>query len=187
MAMSAITEPERCKARVRVALLVPINCWLVYHLAAIVIAPASVPPSSLLEQSTWLGVQPYVQTLFLNHGYHYFAPEPGPSTLLAYVARREDGTEVNGRIPNFDIKPRLLYHRHFMLTEFYGFVPSELEEAWTKSYARHICRKYHAAEVSLSRLRHYIPSMPEVVEGATLDDPERYEEQPLGTFRCDEF
>ena len=94
-----------------------VNVWLVVHLSAIIIAPASVSPSSDLTRSIWSLFRPYLQVLYLNHGYHYFAPEPSESTLLAFVAERPDGTVVRGRIPNFDIAPRLLYHRHFMLTE----------------------------------------------------------------------
>ena len=84
---------------------------------AIIIAPAAVSPSSDLVQAGWDLFQPYLQILYLNHGYHFFAPEPGDSTLLAFQAERADGTVVSGRIPNRGIVPRLLYHRHFMLTE----------------------------------------------------------------------
>ena len=79
-----------------------VNLWLVFHLTAIVIAPASVGPSSELVDSGWELVRPYLQFLYLNHGYHFFAPEPAESTLLAFVAEREDGTVVRGRIPDFD-------------------------------------------------------------------------------------
>ena len=65
-----------------------ISFWLVYHVSAIVIAPASVSPASSLVQSVWLVFQPYLQLLYLNNGYHFFAPEPAESTLLAYKAER---------------------------------------------------------------------------------------------------
>ena len=65
-----------------------VNLWLVFHLTAIVIAPASVSPSSELVDSAWELVGPYLQFLYLNHGHHFFAPEPGESTLLAFVAHR---------------------------------------------------------------------------------------------------
>ena len=100
-----------------------VNLWLVFHILAIIIAPASVDPSSDLVRSAWTLFQPYLQVLYLNHGYHYFAPEPSESTLLSFVAERDDGSVVNGRIPNFGIKPRLLYHRHFMLTEHMNIAP----------------------------------------------------------------
>ena len=82
-----------------------VNLWLVFHLAAIIIAPASVSPSSDLVHSGWEVVRPYLQFLYLNHGYHFFAPEPGESTLLAFVAHRQDGTVVRGRIPTRSTGP----------------------------------------------------------------------------------
>ena len=53
-----------------------LNTWLVFHVAAIIVAPAAVSPSSELMQSIWGVFQPYLQVLYLNHGYHFFAPEP---------------------------------------------------------------------------------------------------------------
>ena len=69
-----------------------LNLWLVFHISAIIIAPASVSPSSELVASGWRLFRPYLQFLYLNHGHHFFAPEPAESTLLAYVAvsRRRD-------------------------------------------------------------------------------------------------
>jgi hypothetical protein len=163
------------------------NLWLVFHIAAVIIAPASVPPSSDLVRSAWTLFQPYLQALYLNHGYHFFAPEPGESTLLAFEAELSDGTVVLGRIPNFAIQPRLLYHRHFMLTEHMAMAPPALQELWYSSYARHLGHKYGAARVGLTRLTHRLPSPEMVRAGTGLDDPRSYVEQPLGVFRCDGF
>ena len=164
-----------------------VNLWLVFHVSAIIIAPASVSPSSDLARDAWDVARPYLQLLYLNHGYHYFAPEPSESTLLAFVAERDDGTIVRGRIPNRGIVPRLLYHRHFMLTEHMILAPPELQQRWYDSYAQHIGHKYGATRVSLTRQSHYLPTMEMVRQGMRLDDPNSYEEQPLGVFRCDKF
>jgi hypothetical protein len=161
-----------------------INLWLVFHLAAIAIAPAAVAPSSGLIQSAWGFFQPYLQLLYLNNGYHFFAPEPAESTLLAFKATRADGTVVEGRIPNRQIVPRLLYHRHFMLTEHMKDAPEELQQAWVGSYAEHICRKYSAARVTLTGQIHNLPTMEMVRNGVRLDDPTSYEDEPLGEFEC---
>ena len=161
-----------------------INIWLVYHLSAIVIAPAAVAPSSALIESAWAFFQPYLQLLYLNNGYHFFAPEPGESTLLAFKATRADGTIVEGRIPNRTIVPRLLYHRHFMLTEHMKDAPEELRQAWLGSYAEHLCRKYGAVRVSLTGQIHNLPTMEMVRNGVRLDDPSSYEDEPLGEFEC---
>src|SRR5207249_6274680 len=121
-----------------------INLWLVFHLSAIIIAPASVSPASDLVLSAWDVVRPYLQILYLNHGYHYFAPEPSASTLLAFVAERDDGAVLRGRIPNRRIAPRLLYHRHFMLTEQMNLATPEIQDQWHASYAQHLGHVYGA-------------------------------------------
>lgn len=101
-----------------------ITCWLLFHLFAIFIAPASVAPASDLARAGWTVCRPYLQTLYLNHGYHFFAPDPGESTLLAYTVETADGRVIEDVIPHRRIHPRLLYHRHFMLTESLAFIAS---------------------------------------------------------------
>ncbi len=123
---------------------------LVFHLSAMVVAPASVGPLLDLLGSAWDFFQPYLQ---------FPLPQPRPP-LLRPRARREHAPGLRGpsrgrhghragRIPNFKIRPRLLYHRHFMLTEHMNQAPDELREAWYRSYALHIGRKYGASKVSL--------------------------------------
>jgi hypothetical protein len=163
-----------------------ISSWLIFHLGSITIAGASVSPSSDLVQSAWSVVRPYLQVLYLNHGYHFFAPEPSESTLLSYVAERDDGTVISGRIPNRSIEPRLLYHRHFMLTEQMTDDP-ELQEKWHQSYALHLAHQFKASRVSLTKQIHYLPTMEMARHGVRLDDSGSYEEQPLGVFRCGDF
>jgi hypothetical protein len=163
---------------------VAVNCWLVFHVAAIVIAPAAVSPSSDIIQAGWDVCQPYLQLLDLNHGYHFFAPEPDDSTLLAFEAERADGSVVSGRIPNRDIVPRLLYHRHFMLTEQMKDAPAELKDEWVGSYAEHLCRKFGAVRVKLTGQIHHLASMEAVRTGTRLDDPSSFENEDLGVFEC---
>jgi hypothetical protein len=166
-----------------------LNGWLVFHITAMIVAPATVGPTSDLLGSTWLIFQPYLQPLYLNHGHSFFAPEPGESSLLTFVAMKEDGTVIaKGRYPSKeDNKPRLLYHRYFMLTEHMSNrATDENRQLWHRSYALHLGRKYGAAKVSLSRIAHLLPSMEMGRNGVKLDDPASYEEQPLGIFRCDE-
>ena len=164
-----------------------VSVWLVFHLAAIIIAPASVGPSSELVRSAWGVFQPYLQFLYLNHGYHFFAPEPAESTLLAFVAERDDGTVVRGRIPDRTIRPRLLYHRYFMLTEHMTRRRRSSRSSGMSRTPKHIGHKYGATRVSLTQQTHNLPTMEMVRNGGRLDDPASYEEQPLGVFRCDAF
>jgi hypothetical protein len=161
------------------------SAWLVLHLGAIIIAPAAVGPSSELIQSAWDLFQPYIQVLYLNHGYHFFAPEPGESTLLSYEAERPDGTVVRGRLPDRATSPRLLYHRYFMLTEHMKDASEELTALWHRSYADQIGRETGASVVRLTKQTHLLSGMERIREGGTLDDPESYEDEPLGEFPCE--
>lgn len=161
-----------------------ISLWLVFHLGAIIIAPTAVGPSSELVKAAWGFFGPYIELLYLNHGYHFFAPEPEESTLVAYEAERPDGTIIRGRIPDRDITPRLLYHRYFMLTEHMRDAPEELQGLWHRSYADQIGRQYGASRVSLIRQTHMLPTRERIMQGGRLNDPESYEEQPLGDFSC---
>ena len=139
-----------------------VSVWLVFHIAAIIISPAAVGPSSETIREAWGWFQPYVEFMYLDHGYHFFAPEPAESTLLAYVAHRPDGTEVRGRIPDRTTSPRLLYHRYFMLTEHMKDAPDEVKDLWYASYANHIGWKHGASEVTLIQQTHNLPTMERV-------------------------
>jgi hypothetical protein len=161
-----------------------VNAWLVFHVTAIIIAPSAVAPSSELVQAGWGVFAPYLQLLYLNNGYHFFAPEPGESTLLAFEAERPDGSVIRGQIPSTRMKPRLLYHRHFMLTEHMRDAPEVLQKEWVGSYAEHICRKYGAVRVHLTGQIHNLATPQMIRNGVRLDDPESYENEDLGVFEC---
>ncbi len=166
-----------------------IGCLLALHCLAILVGPWSVPPSSLLSRDVYGLFEPYVEATFLNHGYHFFAPDPGPSHLVRYEVVRKDGSEVKGYFPDRDQNwPRLMYHRHFMMTEHLnGFLESgdrELADKHSASYANHLNRVHRGKEVRLFLVRHQLPSPEEVVKGMKLDDPSLYREKPLGTFQA---
>jgi hypothetical protein len=165
------------------------STWVVLHFTAIVVAAASAGPTySGLVGGVWTVFRPYLQIFYLNHGYQFFAPEPAPSTLLDYEVEAADGTVVaRGRVPNQSLWPRLLYQRYLLLTEHIAVAPPDLQRHWYISYARHLCRRYGAAKVRLTRLTHVPPNMEMVRNGTRLDDPETYEEASLGTFACGEF
>jgi hypothetical protein len=168
-----------------------LSLWLVYHLAGIVIAPASVPPSSDLARSSWVLVGPYLKFMFLNHGFHFFAPDPGSATIVRYTVELPSGESVSGQIPDKQHhRPRLLYHRHFMLTEFLpaaeGFGP-DLTPLHIRAMARQLCREHGGTAVSLSRVEHRLATMEWRRAGMSLQDPALYEEQPLGRFVLDDL
>jgi hypothetical protein len=67
--------------------------------------------------------------MFLDHGYFFFAPNPGPSHLVHYKVEFADGREpLEGTFPSkSEHQPRLFYHRHFMLAEALqdAYIPPE--------------------------------------------------------------
>lgn len=162
-----------------------LNVWIVFHIFSMMITPATIGPTSQTSFAAWRVVSPYPQSLFLAHGFHYFAPEPGSSTLLSYEATQADGTIVRGTLPNRDIFPRLLYHRNFMVTEYLGGVEPDHRDLMVQTFANHIRDRHQAEEVSLVMVRHDLPTMSRVRVGGSAMEPDLYEEEFLGTFRWD--
>lgn len=113
---------------------VAISVLLVLHLLAVFIAPFSFASrvgsaSSPFADGLMVVFRPYADALFLNHGYFFFAPNPGETHLVRYRLEFDDNREpVEGTFPNLQEQwPRLLYHRHFMMSESLhsSFVPAQ--------------------------------------------------------------
>jgi hypothetical protein len=159
-----------------------ISIVLLGHLTAVVAAPMAVAPQSQLAGEVWDWCRKYLDAAYLNHGYHFFGPDPGPSHLVRYVIEKPDGTTVEGEFPNRDEHwPRLLYHRHFMLSERLAAGPDNDPwiRAYAQSYARHLYKLHDAEQVTLYLRRHLIPYPDQVLGGMKLDDPNLYEEREL--------
>ncbi len=159
-----------------------LNVFLLLHVTAIVSAPLTVGPSSPTSRRVWDLFSPYLQAMYLNHGFHYFAPEPGSSNLVSWTVTREDGSSISGRFPNFAIFPRLMYHRHFMLSEVLGNSSPDLQPEIVRGFARNLLREHNGVSVSLSSIRHELSSMPRIRAGGQLTDADLYTEQPWGSF-----
>lgn len=155
---------------------------LAFHLTAMLICPLATPPSSRLFGSIWAKMQWYTEPLYMNHGYRFFAPDPGPSHLVRYEIELPNGETLEEEMPNLDRHwPRLLYHRHFMLTERVGNAPLESPamQALIRSYAQHLFALHHAKRVKLYLKRHMIPFPEQVAEGMKLNDASLYQEELL--------
>jgi len=163
-----------------------LTLFLLVHVSAVCVPPISVEPASLLSSYLWTGLQPYIEATFLDHGYRFFAPEPGPSHLIRYDLQLPDGSHREGIFPNLAEEwPRLLYHRHFMLSEFVnslGSYRSDAELPYAKSYAQHLLHKHGAEQVTLYLRRHAIPTPEQILDGMQLDDLRLLQERSLGTF-----
>jgi hypothetical protein len=155
------------------------------HVAAVFLAPMSfaVRPGSPAVDPLAALFRPYIQAMFLNHGYAFFAPDPGPNHLVEYTLKFDNGRQPEtGRFPDIhEHYPRLLYHRHFMLSEslnnYYAperapRLPAEMDAeersselarwrasrdnyvALRDSLARHVAFANHAESAEIHRIRH---------------------------------
>lgn len=163
---------------------------LVMHLAAVAIPPFTFATRSGYETSPLanLGmtiVQPYANALFLNHGYFFFAPSPGPSHLVEYDVEFKTGEKKTFRFPDrHSQQPRLFYHRHFMLAEWLhtnypaanipDWVPEEEQRFQQASYQRivdsfqqHLLQLHEAKRITLRRLEHKLVAPEEYLQGQT--------------------
>jgi hypothetical protein len=180
--LTASAGPPRPAVRAIVSVLV------ILHVAAVFIGPWAMTPSSQLAVTVARTFQPYIDILSLGNGYRFFAPEPGPSHLVRYEVTLNDGTLKQGVFPDrSQHKPRLLYHRYFMLSEFVNTLAGEeldnpRAKAYANGYARHLAHQYDAKTVKLFLRRHYVPRPGEVQKGMQLTDKALYEERPLVTY-----
>ena len=156
---------------------------------------------------------PYVEFLFLNHGYFFFAPNPGPAHLLECEISLPDSTEnsASTRILTLPDRseqfPRLYYHRHFMLSEFYNNMfalpisemppeiadDEQLASSWRysrdayddirSSIRNHILFRFpDATRVNLRRVEHNLPTVYDFhVDGIQLQDSRLYVVLPEST------
>ena len=112
-----------------------VSGWLALHLAAVFIPPMHAATqvadggSSPATGTLYNALRWYFGPLYLDHGYAFFAPNPGPSHLVRYrVEFDDDRPAIEATFPDLKVhRPRLLYHRHFMLSEALNssFIPPE--------------------------------------------------------------
>ena len=112
----------------------------------------------------------YLNLVYMNHGYEFFAPDPGGTHLISYRVAKQDGTTVEGRFPDLKAQwPRLLYHRHMMLAE----QTQMMGRASGQSYADHLAT-LHGGPSRIDWMIHELLSPQKVKEGRPLDDRSTY-------------
>jgi len=134
-------------------------------------------------------VRGYSQFAYLDHGYAFFAPDPGPSHFFEALMTSKTAPPEELRFPDLaEQQPRLLYHRHFMLAEFLNDVyhppggpPKEISEnaiasvQWMRgrnryeavrdSILNHLRQEHPGKDVAIRRVEHRQPGLPEFNEG----------------------
>lgn len=171
----AATSQPRPKPRkpgqMHIAFKLIISVLVIWHVTAVFLAPMSIPPSSPLvtEIAQTAPIQWYLDLLYINHGYDFFAPDPSNGHLIRYQLFDSGGKVIEeGEFPNKQANwPRLLYHRYFMLADQcqVGDETEAKENAWRdeflKAYARQLLREHPAAAAArVTRVVHY-PLRPE--------------------------
>ncbi len=177
---------------------------IIFHLLAVFLPPLAFQANGPFGGSPSVGtllrpVEGYGEFLYLNRGYAFFAPDPGPSHLIQVAVTDPSGQVVESMYPDLDNQwPRLKYHRHFMLAEFLTDIyqppgpPPELAaedpavaDEWTRLRARyehvrqsivdHLKHVNDGKDVAIRRIEHLIPSFIQYVEEPiALDDPRLY-------------
>jgi hypothetical protein len=170
--------PWRQSIRILVSLL------LIGHITAVFMPPFAFQTSPIrglgspLAETAMSVLAPYIDAVYLNHGYAFFAPDPGPSHLLRARLEYTDGRPPRVvTLPDRQTHwPRLMYHRHFMLSEHLNasFAPPALPaeiaeddaqvadwqfvrsmyEARRAAIAAHLLHRYDAERVTIERLEH---------------------------------
>jgi hypothetical protein len=166
-----------------------VSLLVAWHVAAVFLAPLSIPPSSsLVRDVAQYYMQWYLDALYINHGYHFFAPEPGAGHLIRYqVLDDRGGTIAQGEFPSKqDNWPRLLYHRYFMLADQCQVdAPTEAEanqwrDTYLKAYARELLRQHDgAATVRVQRVVHFPLRASDAIQINDDQSLQQYREEPL--------
>ena len=166
---------------------------IVTYLATVIVPPlAGPPPASDLARTVMGPLLPLVHAFALDHGYRFFAPNPGPGHSIRWHVSLPDGSTASGSIPDRDGDwPRLLYHRRFMVAEKIADaippadLPEEIHrearETWeplVRGVARHVLDVTSGTAVRLEMVEHYLPDPGEVVRGEQGADIVT----PLGTY-----
>lgn len=74
----------------RPARLAAVSVLVLLHFGGILTAVTSAPPGTWVANALWSRFYcPYLQFFYLNNAYHFYAPEPGPATLLWFCIEYE--------------------------------------------------------------------------------------------------
>jgi hypothetical protein len=197
-----------------------ISILVLGHLLAVLLPPLSFQARGPLGLSPAVATllvpfEGYGQFLYIDRGYAFFAPDPGPSHLLQAAITDSSGQRIEKTYPDRKQQwPRLLYHRYFMLAEFMDEIyqppgpPQELveldreeAESWVRSRARyehvrqsiveHLKAENPGHDVAIRRIEHLIPDVIEFQrEPIALTDQRLYQvilDQPITVASVDDL
>jgi hypothetical protein len=69
-----------------------VSAFLLYHFSGIFCATTAPPVTPWLTEQLFTRVyNPYLQFVYLRNAYHFYSPEPGPASILAFLLKTETG------------------------------------------------------------------------------------------------
>ena len=188
---------------------VGLSIVLLVHFLAVLVPPFTFATSSGPGMASpfaapfMSGLRAYIDALFLDHGYFFFAPNPGPLHLVKARLEFADGRAPQELVfPDRQVhRPRLLYHRHFMIAEQFhsSFVPPrppveltsdpaglaqwqrgrELYENRRRAIEQHLKTAHGASQVTVRRIEHALFGPGEFTQlRKPLQSPDTYHELP---------
>jgi hypothetical protein len=97
-----------------------VSLLIVLHFGGICTAALSAPPSPWIVQQIWQRVyQPYLEFMYLNNAYHFYAPEPGPASYLWFrmIFENPEGKQYAHwiKVPDVDDKG---WHKYTVALEY---------------------------------------------------------------------
>ena len=75
------------------------SALLLFHFSGIFFATTAPPVTPWLTDQLFSRIyNPYLQFVYLRNAYHFYSPEPGPASVMAYLLKTETGTDpVTGK------------------------------------------------------------------------------------------
>jgi hypothetical protein len=98
---------------------IAVAAWALFHFCGILTAITSVPPRNdappWLSQFAWCKFyRHYLFFTYFTNAYHFYSPDPGPTTLVWFHIEYADGSARWKKIPNRDESPIGLHHQRML-------------------------------------------------------------------------
>ena len=74
-----------------------VTALILFHFGGIFLATTTPTPAPWVTEQVFTRIyNPYLQFLYLRNAYHFYSPEPGPASVLAFCLKTETGTDAKG-------------------------------------------------------------------------------------------
>jgi hypothetical protein len=174
-----------------------VSVIVVWHLLVVFLSALAKTPTSplMMNIANSAIMRWYSEPLYLNHGYSFFAPEPGPGHVIEYTLYDKANNQIETfRYPSKREQwPRLYYHRFMMLADQIDAFPDEQlrtlrAEGILARFAFQVLREHPTAErVTARRLTHFLTTREDFLNGKSFDDPDRWQVDFTASVTRDEL